>query len=1629
MKHFFLILAIMISVELIWDSAARADPPFIVRLHDGSSDGTAPAADLTFSELQVVSERPVAQVCFAFNLRLDRAPDVAMENYVQVDPPVQLAATVRDRTLCLEGFAHGQEYKVTLLAGLPAVGGRLANAEEHTVAIGDMRPSLTFASTGSVLPRLGNEGLPIRTVNLDKVHVQIARIHDRNLIAQLRNGRLGGYWAAPGVAADPGEWAWEGDLLIDGEPNKPQVTALPIADTIGVLRPGVYVATATAAAAGQLRDDEDNPIAPASQWFVVSDLGLSSFLGENGLVVQVRSLQTAQPLAGIELALLSRNNKDLARSKSDAEGIVRFDAGLVRGRGGNAAAAVFAYGAEGEFSVLGLEGAALDLSDRGVDGRTVPGPLDAFVYAERGIYRPGETARVTLLLRDDHARPVEKLPLTVKLVRPDGVEADAQVLSDQGGGSYLLTVALPMTARTGEWTATAFADPKGASVGGTSFQVADFVPPRIEFDLSSPTPRVERNVPATVDVAARYLYGAPAADLNGELAVVIRPSATPYPDHAGYCFGLVQDADTGPIQLDPQQFKTDAAGHGSMNFTLAALPDTTLPLEVAVHVSLFDISGRPVQRALTLPVVSRPLAIGVKPRFDGDSVAEDARVGFDVIALGPDGKPVERRALAWELVKVYQEWAYFTDINGRANWQRIERDSPRIAGGSIDVTAAGPVSIEQQVGWGHYRLELFDLETGAATSTDFYAAWWGRSGPQASAPDRVAVTPDRASYNPGETARVFVQPPFDADVLIAVSDRGTRQLLQQHIGKEGATVELPLPADATAGAYLLATAFAAPVVGRSELPQRAIGAAWLAVDRAPHRLDVTIDLPDKVEPAQTLTVPVAVAGAEAGQDIFLTLAAVDDGVLQLTGYRSPAPLDYYLGKRRLGVDIRDLYGDLIDPAGAVRGQVRTGGDMAASERQLANTPKHNTEVVSLFSGIVKAGPDGKAQVPLALPDFNGRLRLMAVAWSGGKLGSAEQMLVVRALLIAELSLPLYLAPEDRADLALQLRNLDAPEGDYSVTLKTTGPIAFEGLPPDGAVGSFHLARDADNRSALRLHATGPGEGDLHLTVSGPAGFTLARDWHLSVRPENPLETHRLFAVLDPGRELKLDWNVAAGLYRQTAILNLTVTGTPDFDVPGLVGTLARDPYYWTDSVASRGVPFLYFGDVARSLDLGDADRRRARVESTIAGLLNMQVARGTFAPAWLYYDDREEEWLTAYVLDFLTRAREQGFRVPELPYQRGVRWLSRFVAQDLSNGHDLAVQAYAYYVLARSRNMDAGRLRRFFAARGDMLPTAVARAQVAAALAIVGDRDGAAVAFNSLEPGADGVLQLAGGNRDGSPYDYRSPLRDRAAVLALMAESRVVDWTKVTTLAAALARDVGNTNFLSSQEMAWLLYLAHDLGERAEPIALNVDGQALARADAAKPYYGRFTGDRSTAEPLTTIRNDGTRPIYAAVSATGNPLGLQPALENGFTVSRSIVDRFGHPVDLQAIGQNDLLVVIIEGRRQNEAGGQTTIADMLPAGLEIQNVRLTGGQERVGDLDWLGALSEVQRAEYREDRFVAMADISRYYWTYQGQFRMAYLVRAVMPGDYVLPGAYVEDMFRPGIHARSAATRIKIVAK
>ncbi len=1547
---------------------------------------------------QVDSEAADPRICVVFSDPLP-AGDTDLSSYVVVDGAPQVAVETERSQLCITGVRHGQRYTIRVRSGLPSAAGEQLRADaELNVYVPDRTPFVGFANNAYVMPAGLGGGLPMTSVNATSADIAIYRIGDRNIATAVRQGifrgTLDGY-SAEDIADRYGQQEFEGTVdLSKGQQNDMTITAIPVKETLGTLEPGAYVITAKVTGSRAEYWQE-----MATQWFIVTDLGLSTVSGENGVHTFVRSLTSAQPVAGSTVRLVAVNNEVLGEATTDANGEAVFAAGLARGEGGRAPQLVVAETEAGDYAFIDYTRPAFDLTDRGVDGRPTPGPLDLWATTERGVYRPGETVFLTALLRDGKAKAIEKLPLTLELERPDGVVADRQVIKDGGAGGYSVALPLASEAMRGSWTVRFYADPKAPALSSTSFLVEDFEPERLAFEISAAQGPVTAGEVTEVSVAARYLYGATAPGLDIEADSIVRAVPT-LNDFPGYVFGREDDTFTTDYQPLGSVGSTDEEGNATAEIVVPEPPATTRPLTATLAVRLIDTSGRAIQRNLTRPVTPLTDLIGLKPQFsEDDGLDEGSNAAFDVIVVGTDGQQKAESGLEWTLSRIETNYQWYRN-NGTWKWEAVTT-TREVGNGSVDAVASGPVTVSAPVTWGRYRLEVNSTGDSAASSTyEFYAGYYyAEAG--SDTPDELDVALDKTAYRPGDTAILKLEPQFAGTALVLVVDDGIIDMRSVEVPAEGTSVELPVTDQWGPGAYVTATLYRPADATEKRMPARALGVAYADVEPGDLQLDVSIEAEEVYAPRAPLSATVKLANVQPGDTAYVTVAAVDLGILNLTRFAVPDPDGWYFGQRQLGVEFRDLYGALIDPTQGVLGAVRSGGD---GEGFAGGTPPPTTVLVAQHTGIVTVGEDGTVEVTFDMPDFNGTVRLMAIAWTANAVGHASTDVIVRDPVVVTMTPPRFLRLDDTSRLLVEINNLSGAPGDYKVEL-----ITGEGLSTDAATQTVELP--TGERTALNLGLTGTAIGDqsLKLIVTDPDGNALVKDLVLGVRAASGPVTTSVLVPIGPGESVTLDGSRFDGLIPRSGSLTFAVGPIARLDVPELLLSLDRYPYGCAEQTASRALPLLYLNDVARMMGLGTDDALAQRIRDAIADELSKQNSAGGFG-LWGPFSG-SELWLDAYVTDFLLRARAEGYAVPDQAMTMALDNLGNQVsyASDFSSGgEDLA---YALLDLARAGRAAIGDLRYYLEAKLDAFSSPLAKAQLGAALALYGDRTRAAEAFAA----AVEDLKVA---EDRYRYraDYGSRLRDTAAVLALAAEFSPagIDLSALTQQLADL-RDAARWS--STQEDAWTLVAASALARSASVGKVTVDGEALEGT-----VYRRYDDVVISGSPVT-VTNEGNTATEMTVSVTGIPATPPAASSDGFSITRDYYLVDGTPADLATVRQNDRFVVVLTAVPTTLGSGQYVIADPLPAGFEIENPNLLGGAGGVGDLSsWL-SLDTPANVESRTDQYVAAFRV----YSAVPSVTTAYLVRAVSPGSFVLPGATVEDMYRPELRGNTDAGQIEIV--
>lgn len=1526
----------------------------------------------------------------------------------KVDGAWELADNLME--LRLRHLEPQRKLVVTVDAGLRAINGATLAAEHVTrLKTRDLQASVGFASRGSLLPTRLADGLPVIALNVDKVNVEFFRIKPQALPRFLgqwgRNSNLD-TWEAQSLLP-MADLVYGGRFDLNPARNSRETLLLPIAGLEPFQQPGVYLAVMRAAGSYSYSQ-------PATL-FTLSDIGLSAHRYRNRLDVFTQALAGGKALAGVELELLDDKGQVLATGKTDAGGHAELPL--------TDKADVLLARQDGQTSLLRLGAPALDLAEFDIGGPQAH-PLQFFVFGPRDLYRPGETVLLNALLRDSDGRAVKAQPVSVEVRRPDEQVSRKFVWQAGDAGLYQYALQLAEEAPTGRWQL--LFDLGDGKPQLYEFSVEDFLPERLALELKGRDTPFKPSENPRFEVTGRYLYGAPAAGnrLSGQLYV--RPLREAVASLPGYQFGSVTEEELSQdIELD--ETKLDQQGKTTLALD-SRWGDAKSPLRLILQASLQESGGRPITRRIVQPVWPAERLPGVRGLFDGEQVDADSLAEFEVLVADAAGNKLAADQLTVRLVRERRDYYWnFSDSDG---WSHHYNEKYlTLSEEPLSVAAGGTAKVSFPVEWGPYRVEVLDPQTGLLSSLRFWAGyrWQDNADGGAVRPDQVKLALDKPAYADGDTARVTVTPPAAGNgYLLVESSDGPLWWQEIEVTREGKTFDIPLAKDwARHDLYVSALVVRPGERKNNATPKRAVGLLHLPLERAPRKLALSVQAPEKMRPRQPLKVMVQARNADGSvpQQVHVLLAAVDVGILNITDYATPDPFASLFGRKAYGADQLDVYGQLIEAGQGRMAKLAFGGDAALAAG--GKRPDTSVLIVALQSQPVRLDDQGQGEISLDIPDFNGELRLMAQAWTDERYGMAEAKTVVAAPLVAELSTPRFLAGGDETTLALDLSNLSGAAQTLDVQVRADGQMNLAS-PADAAVKPVSLA-DGE-RTTLRIPVRalgGYGQGRVSVTVNGldlpnenlPP---FSREWTVGVRPAYPAQLKHFRAVLK-GDTWTLPADALQRFEPAGLEARLAISSRPPLNLGEQIRALKAYPYGCLEQTTSGLYPSLY-ASAATLKKLGlqgepDAQRKRA-IELGIERLLSMQRYNGGFG---LWGADSEEEyWLTAYVTDFLLRAREQGFAVPAEAMKKASEQLMRYLQERSlieinysanANHSRFAVQAYAGYVLARSQQAPLGALRSLYERRADAL-SGLPLVHLAVALQKMGDQPRADEALAAgLARGRDAEQWLA---------DYGSPLRDQALILALLEEHDLAAGRREERL-FNLADEVAGQRWLSTQERNALYLAGRNLLAKPEP-----DWQAALRSGAfafelSNAQSGLKLEGSDLANPLT-LSNAGDAPLYQQLTLSGYPASAPQASGENLNIARQYLGMDGEPLDLTALQSGDLVLVHLAVSARQRVP-DALVVDLLPAGLELENQNLAQSAASLDDAssnvkEWRQSMQNagIKHQEFRGDRYVAALDVNGY-----DTAHLLYLARAVTPGSYRVPPPQVESMYRPNWQALGEA--------
>lgn len=1550
-----------------------------------------------------------ANIRIAFSAPVDAR---AVGPFVHVSPEAEYSLSRSEMDLVLTGdFKPGQEYVVTLDRGLAAADGSVLREDwKETLYIPDLEPSVAFRDSGIFLPLQGTRNLAVESVNAPKAEMFIDRVYRNNIFLLLQDYSMNTLFEERGYTYTlqhyMGDRIVEETLNLSAPKNEVQHETFDVARFVEGKGKGLYriFLGATDSWEGSQR------------WVLVTDMGVVAKKGKDDLLVWVNSFSSLSPVAGVKLQLLSDQQQLMAEGVSDANGIWHAK-GLAKAFEEHTPYMIVAEKGD-DYSFLLLDRFGIDPAGQDVGGQYMPesGYL-AYVYGERDIYRPGENMEgVALLRRTDLGTP-PAMPLTLLQKDPQGKVLSKRVVESDAQGVASFSYDIPTFALTGNYSLEVLA--ADTVIGTYNYKVEEFLPDRIKVEIAPEKATFSPGEKIEYAVSSRYFFGPPASELPVESTVKLQAAPFAPSGWEGYEFG---DPDGGFDARELQASEPDSRlnEEGERSFSVELPEDLRPPaaLEAMLFARVSERGGRGVGAMQRVSIYPYPRYTGLK-RLEDRGVDPGSKVDVEYVVLTPDGKPTKGAELRVDFYKDVWQTVLRRTPSGGFRYDSV-RDSMLVSSNTLNNAAAtGSVTVSPPE-YGSYRVVLVDEGGGAVSQTQFYAGGWGYSPWAIKNPARMDIVPDKDEYAPGESATLQVRTPFAGKLLLTVEGDEVfdTKVVTLEKGENTATLEMPIREAYSPNVYVTGVLVRSAKGLEPGAPARAFGSAPLFVDRNTNDIPLAIDVPAEIRPETTLDVTVS-----APPESVVTIAAVDEGILQLIAQATPDPFPMFYAKRALGTESYDIFSMLFPDVPAVEGTALAGGDQGLDRlRQFVRSEGlRRVEPVAFWTGPLVADASGKVQASFDVPEFQGALRVMAVMNKGRRFGSDHALTRVRSPLIVTPTLPRFLSPDDEILVPVTLRNDTDKDGAFSLQLDVTGNAAIDvpeatlDVPKGKERLAYFTVKVGEETEGLRFVCSASGNNEkAAATVNVP------------VRPALPARTASASGSMDK-QEASLALN-ATGLRPETIRREVYIGGQPLVRFTQGLESLLGYPYGCVEQTTSKVFPLLYWEALAQALSPKSLDGHQpdAMVQSGIARLLTMQLNDGGFS-MWPGGDD-PWPWGSLYATHFLLDARLAGHHVPESVLNQALQYVASLLRwKKKPNRSDLQRMCYAHFVLAKAGKPDRGGMdymRKHYTQKLSPMGAAL----LAGAYGLLGDIGRMEQVLNAPAAPATKYTQTGG--------DLDSPIRNTAIRLTALLEVAPED-AKVAKLVQELTSLMEATPYRSTQENG-LAYVAlgrfYALQQKKAPFSGEVylGDEKLGSFSSEDAFHKLEIEGDAALRIVVTSDNFEPGSVFYSVLTRGVPTdAAYSPYTQGISIERAYLTRDGKELPSSGIKQGDLIVLRTRIKADERPIDNVVLQALLPAGLEVENPRLET-TERLPWAEKTGTKPNYQ--DLRDDRvllFLSLPGPSRgaqnslakneKWQTYYS------VLRAVTPGSFALPPVQAEAMYDPSLLAAGAMGSINVL--
>lgn len=1521
----------------------------------------------------------------------------SIESYVSLDPKTPFKTIVEKNgfTIVSDKINPANVYQLHLRKGMKGkIGGELKEDYTADLQFGELEPSISFGNRKAVyLTPKGNRNIEVNIINVPKVKLIVTKIYENNLLAMNRIGYYendyGVYEMSEASDYQLGDRIFETTIETSKLPKhgNGRLLKMDIADKLPNFS-GVYNVTIQSETQYYLRE---------SRVISLSDIGLIAKKGKDKMMLFANSIQSATGLSGVQFQVYGANNQIVAKGVSNKDGIAEvaipssqfsgFTPFMVTAKLGN------------DFNYLPFNTTRVETSRFEVDGYSPNASgIQVFVYGDRDMYRPGEKINVNVIARADQWKVPSAQPIKLKLQMPNGKELKQiqKVLNEQG--SVEASFDIPAAAITGTYTLSVL-NGNDVVLATSNYMIEEFMPDKIRVRTSLDKSVLNVGDAAMLTVQADNLYGTPASGKNYECEIQVDRK---YFDAGRYNrFNFELNAST--LSLDKVERKGQLNEQGQAKETYA-VPTNWInngQLDVNFFTTVFDESGRPVNRKSTATVYTQPYFLGAT-NHDNYYCPVNQFMKCNLIALDKALKPVSGKA---HVQVVKHEYKTVLNKSGEYFTYNSQIEDKVLVDQTVVVSGENTAYSYMPKSNGEYEIRVAIPGANNFVRMPFYCYGWGYntySSFEVNTEGTIDMQADKEKYSVGETANILLKTPFNGKVIVTLERDNVLKTFEVQTDKRSAMISIPMKDEYLPNVYVSATLIKPHT--ETDLPLTvAHGFTSVSILQSNRHINPEILAPKSVRSNTHQVIKV-----KAMPNSKITFAAVDEGILQITGFKTPDPFEYFYQKCALGVNSYDMYPLLFPELKGTTSSV--GGDGFDLSKRVNPISAKRVKLLTYWSGVKDVNGSGEATFEFDIPSFAGEVRMMAVAYKDEKFGSAQSSMTIADPIVVNTTLPRFLSPGDTVNGSIVLSNTLTTSQNASVDL-----IGAKGVSVIFESGkSVSLTAKGEVRVPVKIVAGNIiGVTSLKTKVTG-SGVNFEDVTEMAIRPVSSLQKSFSSGEVGVGQTKSIS-ALNPMFIDGSQAYKLTVSRSPLIGFAKNLSYLMNYPYGCSEQIVSTAFPQLYFSDICNGLSKDSKNSAAFNVTEAIQKLKMRQ----TYSGGITLWDDGSEHWYASvYAAHFLAEAKRAGFETDKVFTDNLCNYLIQKLKAKSSipyyfnRGQNRMIApreaVYSLYVLALHGKPQVSMMNYYDGNKNQL--TADSKYMLACAYAIAGNRG----KYNELLPQSFGS-ELADAETGGA---FGSGLRDEALALNVLLDVDAKN-PQVTVMSKHIADQLKSRDgYYSTQENVFSILALGKVMRSAKANKAN----ASIKVNGKQVYH--FEGGTYTLSSKTLpagkidITAEGEGSVYYFMEQEGITRdGSFKQEDNFLKVRKTFYDRYGHTLSGNTFKQNDLIIVGITLENAfSRSVDNVVVTDMLPAGFEIENSRIN----EIPGMDWIKDASYSDAIDIRDDRVNIFTDAN-------GKKKFYYAVRAVTPGSFHMGPVSADAMYAAEYHSYNGGGMINVV--